>query len=160
VGIALFRVDERLIHGQVTVGWGNALGLERYVVVDDQLPNTDFERELFGLGVPSDASAEFVSVQEARELLPRWAASGESSVVLTRDLDHMVRLARGGALAGHSVNLGGIHHRAGRDRVLPYVFLDPDDRQRIRALEAEGVTVTAQDLPGARATPGRKLVDD
>jgi mannose/fructose/N-acetylgalactosamine-specific phosphotransferase system component IIB len=71
----------------------------------------------------------------------------------------MVRLARGGVLAGMSVNLGGIHHRAGRDRVLPYLFLDSDDRQRIRALEAEGVTVTAQDLPGARATPARKLVD-
>jgi mannose/fructose/N-acetylgalactosamine-specific phosphotransferase system component IIB len=137
VGIALFRVDERLIHGQVTVAWGNELGLDRYVVVDDHLPQADF----------------------ARGLLSRWAASSESSVVLTRDLDHMVRLARGGTLTGKSVNLGGIHHRPGRERVLPYLFLDSDDRQRIRALEAEGVTVTAQDLPGARATPGRKLVD-
>lgn len=160
MGIALFRVDERLIHGQVTVAWGNELSLDRYLVVDDRLPQEDFERELFGLGVPSDASAEFVSVEDARGLLPRWTASEESAVLLTRDLDHMVRLARGGALAGLSVNLGGIHHRPGRDRVLPYLFLDSDDRQRIRALEAEGVTVTAQDLPGARATPGRKLVDD
>jgi mannose/fructose/N-acetylgalactosamine-specific phosphotransferase system component IIB len=160
VGIALFRVDERLIHGQVTVAWGNELGLDRYVVVDDHLPKADFERELLGLGVPPDATAEFASVEEARGLLPHWAASSESSILLTRDLDHMVRLARGGALAGKSVNLGGIHHRPGRDRVLPYLFLDSDDRQRIRALEAEGVTVTAQDLPGARSTPGRKLVDD
>ncbi len=159
MGIALFRVDERLIHGQVTVGWANELGLERYIVVDDYLPSAGFERELFDLGVPPGAVAEYASVDDARSRLPDWMASKDASILLTRNLDHMLRLARGGTLAGRSVNLGGIHHRPERTRVLPYVFLDADDRQRIRALEAEGVTVTAQDLPGARTTPGRKLLD-
>ena len=35
--IVLCRVDDRLIHGQVVVGWGQALGINRIVLVDDQV---------------------------------------------------------------------------------------------------------------------------
>jgi mannose/fructose/N-acetylgalactosamine-specific phosphotransferase system component IIB len=160
VGIALLRVDERLIHGQVTVGWGSKLNPRRYVVVDDRLRGSEFERELFSLGVPSDAQTEFVNVEEGRSRIHVWSESGEPTVVLTRDLDHMLRLARGGTLTGRSVNLGGIHHGPGRTRVLPYLFLNDTDRQRIRDLEAEGVTVSAQDLPGTAAIPSRKLLNE
>lgn len=160
MGIVLLRVDERLIHGQVTVGWGSKLNPRRYVVVDDRLRGSEFERDLFSLGVPTDAETEFVTVDEGRDRLPFWSESSEPTVLLTRDLDHMLRLARGGTLAGRSVNLGGIHHGPGRSRVLPYLFLNPEDRQRIRDLEAEGVTVSAQDLPGAAQTPSRKLLND
>jgi mannose/fructose/N-acetylgalactosamine-specific phosphotransferase system component IIB len=35
VAIVLFRVDDRLIHGQVVVGWGRPLGVSRVVLVDN-----------------------------------------------------------------------------------------------------------------------------
>ena len=31
MAIVLFRVDDRLIHGQVVVGWGRPLGINRVV---------------------------------------------------------------------------------------------------------------------------------
>jgi mannose/fructose/N-acetylgalactosamine-specific phosphotransferase system component IIB len=45
------------------------------------------------------------------------------------------------------VNLGGLHHAPGKSEVLPYVYLDPEDRERLRALLRRGATVYAQDLP-------------
>ena len=52
-----------------------------------------------------------------------------------------------------TVNLGGIHHRAGRVQRLRYVFLSPDEERALRALEQTGIAVTAQDVPGARPVP-------
>ncbi len=156
MGIALLRVDERLIHGQVTVGWGARLQPTRYLVVDDELAQSDWERELMALGAPSDALVEFLSVQTARGLLEEWISSTTRSVLLTRDLDHMVRLARGGMLEGMEVNLGGLHHAAGREEVLPYLFLTSQDRERIVELEEEGAIVSARDLP---SSPRRNASD-
>ncbi len=156
MGIALLRVDERLIHGQVTVGWGARLQPTRYLVVDDELAQSDWERELMSLGAPSDALVEFLTVQTARGLLEEWISSTTRSVLLTRDLDHMVRLARGGLLEGMEVNLGGLHHAAGREEVLPYLFLTSQDRERIVELEEEGAIVSARDLP---SSPRRNASD-
>ena len=37
MSIDLYRIDDRLIHGQVVVGWGQALGTGFIVLVDDVL---------------------------------------------------------------------------------------------------------------------------
>lgn len=159
MGIVLFRVDERLIHGQVTVGWGNRLKPHRYIVVDDTLVDRDFEQDLYRLGVPDESEAEFCSVEDARAQLPSWLEEEARIVLLTRDVDHMRRLAAGGALRGHRVNLGGIHYREGRTRVLPFLFLGHEERTQIRELAEEGVDVSGQDLPGQPETSSKMLVD-
>jgi mannose/fructose/N-acetylgalactosamine-specific phosphotransferase system component IIB len=158
VAIVLLRVDERLVHGQVTVGWGMRLRPVRYVVVDDELAEAEWEQDLFRLGVPAGSEVEFTGVEEARSRFPVWDEAPGPTILLTRDLDHMLRLARGGVLEGREVNLGGIHHAPGRDRVLPYLFLSTEDRERIRALLEEGARVEARDLPDAPRTRARTLL--
>ena len=61
----------------------------------------------------------------------------------------MRRLVDGAGVT--AVNVGGIHSRADRTQRLRYVFLAPDEEQALRDLAANGVSVTAQDVPGARA---------
>jgi PTS system mannose-specific IIB component/fructoselysine and glucoselysine-specific PTS system IIB component len=69
----------------------------------------------------------------------------------------MVSLAR--AMPGRRcVNLGGIHAREGRTERLRYVFLTPEEATKLRALAAEGVEVTAQDVPTAKPVPIAELV--
>ena len=33
--VSLYRIDDRLIHGQVVIGWGQPLGIRMVVLVDD-----------------------------------------------------------------------------------------------------------------------------
>lgn len=148
--IVLYRVDERLIHGQVVVGWGMALHPDRIVVVDDELAGAPWEQELYTLGLPPKLQASFEGVADARRHLEAWHSAATRVFILTRDVRTMRRLAEGGVLAGAEVNIGGIHHAPGRQPVLPYVYLSEDERAEIRCLAEEGVTISARDLPGTR----------
>ena len=160
MAVLLYRVDERLIHGQVVVGWGTRLHPDRIVVVDDELALSDWEQELYTLGLPEEISASFFSVEGARDRLDDWGANDERILLLTRNLDTMRRLGADGALAGREINLGGIHHAPGRDRVLPYVFLGAREREDIRALLDDGAQVVARDLPTTRGTDAQQLLGD
>ncbi len=159
MSIVLFRIDERLIHGQVVVGWGSRLHPERYIVVDDVLARSDWEQELYALSVPEGATAVFSTPAGARRMLADWEASPLRSVLLTRDIQTMLALARGGLLEGVTVNLGGIHLRKGREEVLPYLYLDAEDEVALRELEEEGVRISAQDLPGSTKVSLGSLLD-
>ena len=147
--ILLFRVDERLIHGQVVIGWGKQLWPDRYVVVDDDLADSEWEQEFYRLAAGDSTDVVFFSVADARAHLASWRTAGTRTVVLTRDLEAMLGLARGRAMEGESVNLGGIHHTKGRRRIRPYLYLSMDDRSCVRALTEEGVMVSGRDLPGS-----------
>lgn len=158
MSITLLRVDERLIHGQVVVGWGTVLHPDRIVVVDDDLAASPWEQELYVFGLPSDIAAEFATVDGARAALDRWASGTERVIVLTRDIRTMRRLAAERALSGAEVNIGGIHYAGGRRAVLPYVYLSDEERGEMQRLAAEGVTVSARDLPGARRVDMSQLL--
>ena len=149
MSILLFRVDERLIHGQVVIGWGSQLCPDRYVVIDDELATSAWEQELYRLAAGNGAEVSFHNVEDARARLQEWREAGSRIVLLTRDLDSMLRLARARALEGESVNLGGIHHAEGRTRVRSYLYLNEEDRARVRGLEDEGAKVSGRDLPSS-----------
>ena len=148
MSIVLFRVDERLIHGQVVIGWAHHLRPDAYVVVDDDLASSAWEQDLYRLGAGT-AGVDFVTVPDARERLREWRASPARTILLTRDLTTMRRLAEGRLLAGAQVNLGGIHHGPGRAEVLTYLHLTEQDRADLREIAESGANVTARDLPDA-----------
>ncbi len=158
--VVLYRVDERLIHGQVVVAWGAQLHPDRYVVVDDELWEAAWERELYLLSLPEGTTADFVPVEEASARLAEWRESEQRTVVLFRSVRSLVRVAEAGGMEGESVNLGGIHHGEGRVRVLPYLHLDPADRERLRRLSGLGVEVSARELPGSTRVPAGDLLPE
>jgi mannose/fructose/N-acetylgalactosamine-specific phosphotransferase system component IIB len=158
VGVVLYRVDERLIHGQVVVAWGARLRPDRIVVVDDELADSAWEQELYAVGVPADVEAEFVGVDSAIARLPAWQSNQERVLLLTRDIATLARTARSGLLRDEEVNIGGIHHAPGRTRVLRYVFLSDAEREELKHLADRGVRITARDLPGARPVGLDELV--
>ena len=65
MALELYRIDDRLIHGQVVVGWGQPLDLRFIVLVDDEVAASDWEQELYRMGVPPDMDVYFDGVEVA-----------------------------------------------------------------------------------------------
>lgn len=151
MSLALVRLDDRLIHGQVVVGWGQPLNIGFIVLVDDEVRNSAWEQDLYRMGVPASIEVRFVSLVEAERLLGEWEQDDRVGILLAGDIDTMVALAATGRV--REVNIGGIHHRAGRTERLRYVYLTDEEAGKLRGLAANGVLVTAQDVPTARAVP-------
>ena len=147
MAIVLFRVDDRLVHGQVVVGWGRPLGVNRIVLVDDQVAGSQWEQDLYRMAVTPDIEIQFVTRADAAARLRDWQSDIRRTLVLTGDLDTMAGLHAADPVTVHRINLGGIHHRAGRRERLPYLYLTDDEMARLSALEASGAAIAAQDLP-------------
>ena len=155
--IVLSRVDDRLIHGQVVVGWGRPLGIDLIILVDDQVAESEWEQDLYRMAVPSEIELRFASIADATRSLPAWQAASQRSLVLTGDIATMAALHAADGSVVRAINLGGVHHRPGRRQRLPYLYLTDDELNCLRQLEARGARVTAQDLPTAPAVPLRSL---
>src|SRR6478609_767349 len=146
MAIHLYRIDDRLIHGQVVVGWGQPLNVRFLILVDDLVASSDWEKELYRMAVPPEMDIYFADVDTAIRDHSRYSSDPRPGILIAGDIDSMQRLVKGVKAIG-SVNLGGIHHRAGRAEKLRYIFLTPDEEKRLRLLESTGVEVTAQDVP-------------
>jgi PTS system mannose-specific IIB component/fructoselysine and glucoselysine-specific PTS system IIB component len=152
VSVELFRVDDRLIHGQVVVGWGQPLGIDFIALVDDDVANSEWEQELYRLAVPARVDLYFDSVDSAVRRLPDYLADTRRGIVLTGSVAVMRALVERSGRVEH-VNIGGLHHSAGREERLRYVFLSVDEEAQLRALSESGADVTAQDVPASAPVP-------
>jgi PTS system mannose-specific IIB component/fructoselysine and glucoselysine-specific PTS system IIB component len=155
--ICLYRIDDRLIHGQVVVGWGQPMDAEFIVLVDDNVAFCDWEQDLYRMGVPPEMELIFASVDEAIRDHALYAADSRKGILVTPDIPTMQRLVYG-APAIREVNVGGIHHREGRIQKLRYVFLTHEEEGQLRAMSESGVKVTAQDVPAAREVPVSEML--
>src|SRR5919109_1735041 len=147
MAIVLCRVDDRLIHGQVVIGWGRPLNIDLIILVDDQVAASEWEQELYRMAVAPGLEVRFATVAEAAKEMPDWQSNGRRGLVLTGDIETMAALHAASPQIVHKINLGGIHHRPGRRERLPFVYLTDQELRTLLALEADGAVVTAQDLP-------------
>ena len=157
MSIVLCRIDDRLIHGQVVIGWGRAMGIDLIVLVDDQVATSDWEQELYRMAVAPEIEVRFVTIAEAALQINGWQSNGKRGLVLTGDVETMATLRSSHPEVVQRINLGGIHHRPGRRERLPFLYLTDQELRSLQALEAGGAVITAQDLPTTAPVPLRSL---
>lgn len=150
--LELVRVDDRLIHGQVIVGWGHLLRPETILLVDDEIAANEWEMDLYRMGVPDAMEISFLTVEDAAARMESFANSAERVIVVLGSVDSLARLCDKTS-AVRKVNLGGVHFSSERIERLPYVFLSDEEMYRLGTLEQAGIEIVAQDVPTSSAVP-------
>ena len=144
--VILARIDDRLIHGQVTVAWGGWLEPDRMILVNDEVATSEWRRDLYAdadsLGAAVSVLTRDAFVAEYRK--GTW--STERVILIVETPADMLELLRGG-LDVDEVNVGGMHFSPGKREVLSYVYVDADDVRAMRKIVERGVALRAQDVP-------------
>jgi mannose/fructose/N-acetylgalactosamine-specific phosphotransferase system component IIB len=147
----LHRVDDRLIHGQVVIAWGQRFRPERILVVDNASAANDWERDLLASAAPG-VEVRVLGVAEATAAYVLETQAQGPAFLLVRDLQTALALLEAGTSIS-AFNLGGLHYAPGKDKVNEYIYLDREDRRAARALLDRGVALEVQDVPASRSHP-------
>jgi mannose/fructose/N-acetylgalactosamine-specific phosphotransferase system component IIB len=153
-GVALVRVDNRLVHGQVLEAWLPALGAHGILVADDEAAGNVLARSAMALAIPPRVSFQVLRVDAAADLLKPGGKGPLASrtLVLLRDVRDAVALHDKG-VAMPRLNLGNVHFGAGRKQVAPSVFLDSEEMSALERLASQGTDVEVRAVPGEPPLP-------
>lgn len=153
-GVALIRVDNRLVHGQVLEAWLPALDAHGVLVVDDEAATNVLARSAMALAIPPKVRFEVMKVAAAAELLKPGGKGvpGVRTLVLVRDVRDAVALREHGAPLPH-LNLGNVHFATGRRQVTPSVYLDSGEMEALGHLASGGTEIEARAVPSEHPTP-------
>lgn len=152
----IVRVDDRLLHGQVVVGWGQPLKLAPVILVSDRVAGDETLSRIFYDLVPEEQEGRVLRLAEAAELWKQREFDNRRAMLVLESLTDARALMKTG-VSLKQLQLGGLHYREGRREWLPYIFLSEEDCAILSELHQNGVTIECQDLPASKPVPYEDL---
>ena len=144
--ISLVRIDDRLIHGQVVEAWVPALGIERVVVVCDHASADEMQAALMRMALPERVELEIVPVARGAAAVRRAAEDRRRTLVLAPGPAEVLALVEAGVSVA-TVNVGGMHHAAGRVQLGKAIFIGKADAKALESLSSRGVRLEGRAVP-------------
>lgn len=150
--VVFSRVEERLIHGQITCAWAKAIEFDAFVIVDDTTAGDEFMSSLLEMSVPIGKKLYILDEAAA----PCGIGSmTEKLFLLAKSPLTFARLAEKGVLFD-KVNIGSVHYKPGKKEIYKTVCLSEEEIQALRELMQRGIPCEIQKLP----TESRKNIAD
>jgi len=147
--VILARIDDRLIHGQVTVGWSERLSPDRILLANNAIAADPWQTRVYASTVPPDVEVSILPVSKAAASISEPDNLNERVLLLTGSAEEMAELVRIG-IPIKEINVGGLHFGPGKREMLPFVYVDRQDLKAFARLLEMGMTLSAQQVPGGR----------
>ena len=152
------RVDDRLIHGQVIVGWRNVLKPQRILLCSDEVANSDWQRKIYMSAVPEDIKASVLTFEQTVQALKKGELNGDRTILLVDTPKTIVDFVNAGVEIKH-LNIGGMHFKPGKNEITPFIFVDQNDIESFKFLHKKKITLEGQDVPTRRPIDIARLLN-
>lgn len=136
--IGLARIDDRLIHGQVSTRWTKETNVTRIIVVSDEVAADTVRKTLLTQVAPPGVTAHVVDVAKMIRVYNNPKYAGERVMLLFTNPTDVERIVEGGVKVT-SVNIGGMAFRQGKTQVNNAVSVDETDIDAFKKLNERGI---------------------
>ena len=144
---AFLRIDDRLIHGQVIVGWLPEVRPDRLLVVNDKISEDFMRQELMALSVPPEIELQFYSTSE----IGTEVVSEQSFILVASPRDAWECLQKG--ITPLRFNVGGMHSRDDKEEIFEALHVDTEDRRYFDMILNLGIQPVFQPTPQNEPMP-------
>ncbi|MBQ7496867.1 MAG: PTS sugar transporter subunit IIB [Selenomonas sp.] len=138
MNIALARIDDRLIHGQVATVWSKVTGCDRIIVCDDDVAQDRVRSTLLKQVAPAGVRSHVVDLDKAIRVYENPKYAEDKCLLLFTNPTSVLYLVEHG-IPITSVNIGGMSFREGKKQITNAVSVDAKDIDAFNALDSRGI---------------------
>lgn len=142
-----FRVDNRLVHGQVIEAWLPYLDTSQLVVINDVIAKGALQQQIMRLAVPGRVKVRFASLAEAKHLYDDIVANDISALFLVANCTDAMALAGEGIFIP-VLNVGNMHYAEGKLQICQHVAVSGEDMRCFDWLQQQGTKLDFRCVPG------------
>ena len=145
MAVALLRVDDRLIHGQVATAWLSSLGSRRIVVASDSVAKDELRKRVVALTAPKNVEVTILDLEGAVKALtgPLSSETVKVMVLCTTPQEALYLVKAGIGITTVNVgNVGGIGNMQGakgKKQIFKSIAVGEEDVKAFQEMHDLGV---------------------
>lgn len=160
MNINVFRIDDRLIHGQIVTKWIKDAAAKMIMVVDDKAAGDKTQQMILKFAVPSGIKLEILSKEDAVKRVNE-DQSNTNVLMLVRNPKEANALVEMGLKIDRIIigNISNSKSEVGRTKLLDYIYVESGDVEAIRSLDSKGIKLEVKAIPEEKAKDPIELIN-
>jgi mannose/fructose/N-acetylgalactosamine-specific phosphotransferase system component IIB len=142
--VIFFRIDDRLIHGQVATTWSRHIGPELLMVANDEVAKNDILISLQKMAAPKDISLEICNVNDAINRL-NTTLKTKRIFLLVKSIKDAYAISS--KVDVKKINIGNLGFTQDGINLVRRIFVSKNDLCNIQEMLDRGLEFYAQMLP-------------
>lgn len=140
------RIDDRLVHGQVCSYWIPQYGLDRLVVVDDDIARDELRKSVLRMACPKRCKLSIFDTAKAADKFARHIDRGIRVMILCNRPASIVSMAEYGFFVDF-VTVGNMSSTEGAQQIARTAFATTKDWDAFCELARRGIEIFDQMVP-------------
>ena len=142
-----FRIDERLIHGQVALSWTGTLQATRIMVVDEEVSKDLIQMPLLKMVCPPGVKLSVLAPKNAADNILAGKYSADKVFLLVKNPETLLELWDAGVHM-ETVNFGNMSGTQDTVMLMKNVNVSQKNIESLKELSRRGVNITVRTIPG------------
>src|SRR5699024_376987 len=137
------RVDGRLIHGQVANLWATKLNITRFLVIDDEVAQSDIDKQSLKLATPSGIRLSVLPIEKAAHNINNGKYDSQRLMVIARKPDRFLQLLEHGVKLDE-LNVGNMSQTEETQSLTTSINVTDTDIDVIKMMNDKGFKIVSQ----------------
>lgn len=147
--ISLFRIDDRLIHGQVAMAWSKAANADIIIAVDKTAANDQLQKMALLLAKPSGVEAKII---DPKDFAKTYQEIKESKVMVVVgnpiDASKIVKDLKG--KENFDINLGNLKSGDNKEKISGSIYVTQEEKLALEEIKKDGFKIYIQGTPTSK----------
>ncbi|NBK46796.1 PTS system mannose/fructose/N-acetylgalactosamine-transporter subunit IIB [Staphylococcus delphini] len=153
------RIDGRLIHGQVANLWATKLNIGRFIVIDNEVAQSDIDKQALKLATPAGIKLSVLPVEKAANNINNGKYDSQRVMVIARRPDRFVELVNNGVKI-EELNVGNMSQTDETRSITNSINITDEDVDNFKVLQEKGVNIISQMVPNDKAVDFMSLIKE
>ncbi|NMB62939.1 MAG: PTS sugar transporter subunit IIB [Chloroflexi bacterium] len=143
--ISLIRIDDRLIHGQVTTAWLRVYPADIIIIANEKIANDPMYKTIFSVAQVPGKQILLLSPEQTAIYIKKKNPMCKYLIITPTPVDVVALMDCG--LSIDKINIGGLQNRPGTTRLAKVVYAKENEIVAFNELKTRGVEMEVQMVP-------------
>ncbi|WP_086428642.1 PTS system mannose/fructose/N-acetylgalactosamine-transporter subunit IIB [Staphylococcus cornubiensis] len=153
------RIDGRLIHGQVANLWATKLNIGRFIVIDNEVAQSDIDKQALKLATPAGIKLSVLPVEKAANNINNGKYDSQRVMVIAKRPDRFVELVNNGVKI-EELNVGNMSQTNETRSITNSINITDEDVDNFKLLQEKGVNIISQMVPNDKSVDFMTLIKE
>ncbi|KRL11375.1 PTS system mannose/fructose/N-acetylgalactosamine-transporter subunit IIB [Schleiferilactobacillus perolens] len=162
--IAMIRVDDRLIHGQVAVLWTKNLQVNRIVVANDHIASNEVQKSALLMAAPTGVKVAILPVAKAIGLVNDSRAAHLKILVIVNNVTDLLQIVEKVPTDQTKVDIANVGRVSGdlenKKKITDTVYLTTEEIEQAKQIGQHSKNYVYQPLPNDAEIPFMSLLKE